>query len=170
LKLYRATGNKTALDLLTDIAHGITQYISRKDRPLARLNSGGICERVNISDWEGKNRVGGGLFGSCSWCETAVLLTTTQIPGIYIQPDTGVFAVFDNLVVEKISHQNGTLKLRLTNPTSFSAQTTVFVESTQESLKSMNSFTIKPLPTIKIDAGSSIEKEFTLTDSSARHK
>lgn len=164
LKLYRATGNRVALDLLTDIAHGITQYIARKDRPLAHMKAGGICERVNISDWEGKSKVGRNLFHSCSWCETAVLLTVTQIPGIYLQPDTGFFAVFDNIVVEKISHHNGILKLRLTNPTSFSAQTKVYVESSQESVKSLSSFTIKPLPTIKIDAGSSIEKEFTLTD------
>ena len=164
LKLYRATGNPVALDLLTDIAHGITQYISREDRPLARMKAGGICERVNISDWEGKNTVGGNLFHTCSWSETAVLLTTTQIPGIYLQPDTGVFAVFDNILVEKISHHNGTLKLRLTNPTSFSAETTVFAESSKEAKKSRNSFTIKPLETIKIDAGASIEKEFALNE------
>ena len=168
LKLYRATGNQVALDLLTDIAHGITQYISREDRPLARMKAGGICERVNISDWEGKGAVGGNLFHTCSWSETAVLLTTTQIPGIYIQPDTGVFAVFDNIVVEKISHHDGVLKLRLTNPTSFSAETTVFVESSQEAKKSLISFTIKQLPTIKIDAGASIEKEFTAKDSSGK--
>jgi hypothetical protein len=164
LKLYRATGNPVALDLLSDIAHGITQYISRKDRPLAGMAAGGICERVNTSDWEGKNNVGANLFDSCSWSETAVLLTATHVPGIYVQPDTGVFAVFDNIAVEKISHHDGILKLRLTNPTSFSAHTSVFVESQQESLKSLNSFTIKPLPTITIDAGSSIEKEFTLAD------
>ena len=164
LKLYRATGNQVALDLLTDIAHGITQYIAREDRPLARMQAGGICERVNTSDWEGKGAVGGNLFHSCSWCETAVLLTTTQIPGIYLQPDTGVFAVFDNIVVEKISHHNGILKLRLTNPTSFSAQTTVFVENSKDAMKSLNSFTNKPLHSINIDAGSSVEKAFTLAD------
>lgn len=164
LKLYRATGNQVALDLLTDIAHGITQYISREDRPLARMKAGGICERVNISDWEGKGAVGGNLFHTCSWSETAVLLTTTQIPGIYLQPDTGVFAVFDNIIVEKISHHDGVLKLRLTNPTSFDAETTVFVESSEKAKESLNSFTIKPLPTIKIDAGASIEKEFTLNE------
>ena len=164
LKLYRATGNPVALDLLTDIAHGITQYISREDRPLARMKAGGICERVNTSDWEGKNKVGGGLFSSCSWSETAVLLTTSQIPGIYVQPDTGVVAVFDHIVVEKISHHDGVLTLRLTNPTSFNAQTTVFIESSEDAKKSKNSFTIKPLPTIMIDAGASIEKEFILTE------
>ena len=164
LKLYRATGNQVALDLLRDIAHGITQYISREDQPLARMKAGGICERVNTSDWEGKNKVGGGLFSSCSWSETAVLLTTTQIPGIYVQPDTGVVAVFDHIVVEKISHHDGVLTLRLTNPTSFNAQTTVFIESSEDAKKSKNSFTIKPLPTIMIDAGASIEKEFILTE------
>jgi hypothetical protein len=161
LKLYRATGNELALDLLTDIAHGITQYISRKDRTLGGLKAGEISERVNISDWEGKDKVGGNLF-SASWCETAALLTVTQIPGIYLQPDKGVIAVFDNIQVEKLPHKNNTLKLRLTNPTSFAAQISVFVESSEDAKTPRNSFTINPLPKINIPANKSIDKEFSL--------
>lgn len=58
---------------------------------------GGSCERVNLSDWEGKENVGGSIFGSCSWVECAMALTVTEIPGIYVQPDKDVLAVFDNI-------------------------------------------------------------------------
>ena len=87
LKYYRATGDKYALDLLVDISHGLPQYVSRKDRQIGNMPPGGSCERVNLSDWEGKSGVGGNIFASCSWVEAAIALTAVEIPSIYIQPD-----------------------------------------------------------------------------------
>ncbi len=145
LKYYRATGDARALDLITDIAHGITQYISRDDHKVGNMPPGGLCERVNLSNWEGPQNVGGNIFGSCSWVETAALLTVTQIPGLYIQPDTGIFAAFDNIQVEKISHAHGILKLRLTNPTKFPADVKVLVESSHAALKPLSSLTTKEM-------------------------
>lgn len=128
LKYYRASDDNRALQLITDIAHGLPQYISRIDRPIGNMPPGGLCERVNLSDWEGKQAVGGNIFGSCSWVETAALLTVTQLPGLYVQPDKGVFAVFDNIRVEKISYSKGKLNLRLSNTTKFPADVKVLVE------------------------------------------
>lgn len=162
LKLYRATGNTLALELLTDISHGIMQYISRADRKLGTLPSGELSERVNLSDWEGRSNVGGSIGEGASWCETAALLTATQIPGIYLQPDKGIIAVFDNIHVEKLAHKNDTLKLRLTNSTAFPAQVSVFVESSDDAKTPINSFTISPLPTLNIPANKSIDREFSL--------
>jgi hypothetical protein len=135
LKYYRASGDYRALQLLTDIAHGLPQYISRIDRPIGNMPPGSLCERVNLSDWEGKQEVGGNIFGSCSWVETAALLTVTQLPGLYVQPDKGVFAVFDNIRVEKISYSKGKLNLRLNNPTKFPADVKVLVESSVNARK-----------------------------------
>ena len=132
LKYFRATNDQHAIELLIDIAHGLSQYISRKDRPVGNMYPGGICERVNLSDWEGKNQIGGSIFGSCSWCETAVLLTTTQLPGIYVQPDNGMLAVFDNVQVEKSSSVKGKMRLRITNPTKFAAEVKIFSETSKE--------------------------------------
>ena len=53
LKYYRATGDRRAQELLADIAHGVPQYISRTDHPIGRMPPGGMCERVNLSAWEG---------------------------------------------------------------------------------------------------------------------
>ena len=159
LKYYRATGDRRALDLLTDIAHGITQYISRPDRQIGRLPPGGICERVNLSDWEGKAKVGGNIFDSCSWIETATMLTLTQLPGLYVQPDIGVVAAFDNIRVEQIGPAGDTVKLRLSNPTRFPAEVTVFAESSRAASQRLPSLTAKQLPLIHLDPGGVVEVE-----------
>ena len=160
LKYYRATGDPLALDLCRDIAHGVPQYISRNDRPIGKLPSGGACERVNLSSWEGPANVGGNLFGSCSWVETAALLTFAQIPGLYVQPDSGVFYAFDNITAEKVSHSQGKLKLRLTNPTKFPADVRVLVERSKEA-KQPKAFLVAPgLRTIHLEPGDTQEVEF----------
>ncbi len=153
LKYFRASGDRRALDLLVDIAHGTTQYISRPDRPIGHMPAGGVCERVNLSDWEGKGGVGGNIFGSCSWAEAAMALTTTQIPGIYVQKDTDVLAVFDNVQAEKLPDQAGKGRLKITNPTPFPAVVDILCETSEEAAanyvdcffgKSSKTVTIQP--------------------------
>ncbi len=135
-RLWRATGDPLALDLIRDTAHGITQYLSREDRPLSdSMKPGWMCERVNLSDWETAKGVGSNLFGSCSWAETAMMLTILEIPGLYVQPDTGFFCAFDNITAEKVSHKDGVLTLRLANPTKHDAEVKLFCETAGEAKK-----------------------------------
>ncbi|HXR03629.1 MAG TPA: hypothetical protein VN836_02855 [Verrucomicrobiae bacterium] len=161
LKYYRATGDRRALELLTDIAHGVPQYISRTDHPIGRMPPGGMCERVNLSAWEGARNVGGSIFGSCSWVETAALLTVTQLPGLSVRPDAGLAVAFDNVRVEELSHTGKTVKLRLTNPTKFAADASVLVESARAARRSVGSFVVKSLPVIHLDAGASSTFEYS---------
>jgi hypothetical protein len=90
-RLYRATGDSRYMDLLYAIAGAIPQHVSRKDRPIHAqdgrpLPSGWINERVNTSDWD--DNVGGVFYGSC-WCEISMLLSVVEIPGIYVDKDSG---------------------------------------------------------------------------------
>ncbi|MDR2079398.1 MAG: hypothetical protein LBP74_06745, partial [Treponema sp.] len=108
LKLYRWTGNSRYLELLKDIALGISQYMSTADRPIyswdvpkdasllrddsiraerEKLPQGFICERVNMSDWESERCIGGVFNGSC-WCETSNLLTLAALPDIFPDNET----------------------------------------------------------------------------------
>ena len=69
VKLYRATGNKFYLQLIKEIAHNITQYLSREDQPILSwdgkyLPAGWMCERVNTCDWEVKKNIGCVFYGS----------------------------------------------------------------------------------------------------------
>lgn len=84
-KLWRYTGNHEYLELIKDIAFFIPQCVSTKKRPIYSwddtpklLPEGFICERVNMSDWEGKQNIGGVFCCSC-WCETSLLLTFTEL-------------------------------------------------------------------------------------------
>lgn len=153
LKYYRATGDKYALELLTDIAHGVPQYISRADQPIGGMPPGGSCERVNLSDWEGKENVGGSIFGSCSWVEAAIALTVTQLPGIYVQPDKDVLAVFDNIQAERVKSEKGRYVLKLTNPTRFPAEVTIFSETGKEARTPLSDFSGKEKRTVSLRPG-----------------
>ena len=98
-KLYKFTKNEMYLELLKDIALTISQYMSTNERPIfswdvpkdasllsdnniksekEQLPQGFICERVNMSDWEGARCVGGVFNGSC-WSETSNLLTLAEV-------------------------------------------------------------------------------------------
>lgn len=84
-KLYKYTGNEAYLNLLRDIVSFLPQCVSTEERPIyswdqppKKLLPGCICERVNTSDWEGPEYIGGVFDVSC-WCETAVLLTFTEL-------------------------------------------------------------------------------------------
>lgn len=80
-RLYQWTGNLLYKELYEDIAFSIGQYMSTQEKPIYAkyakkyMPEGYVNERVNMSDWEGENRVGEVFYGSCCWCETALLLS-----------------------------------------------------------------------------------------------
>ena len=143
LKYYRATGDKYAIELLKDISHGVPQYVSHKDRKVGNMEPGGACERVNLSDWEGKNGVGGNLFASCAWVEVATMLTVTQLPGIYIQKDKGIIEVFDHLNARILKRDSNRIELQISNPTRYDAEVKIYVETSGEARKKLYSLSNK---------------------------
>ncbi|WP_063510414.1 hypothetical protein [Paenibacillus gorillae] len=167
LKLFRATGDMLWLELLRDIARTIPQYMSRDDRPImswdepsSRLPAGFVNERVNLSAWEGEDKVGGVFNGSC-WSETALMLTIVEVPGLYVQPDTGIFTAIDHIGAERIAEANeGELRLRLWNETSFPAIVHVLSETSQEARKPLGQQQACSLPVIELAAGASIIVQF----------
>lgn len=86
--LYKYTGDREYLELLRDIVFYIPQSVSTKERPIfsppsgsappKALPEGYICKRVNMSDWEGSQNIGGVFYGSC-WCETSLILSFTEL-------------------------------------------------------------------------------------------
>lgn len=135
LRLYRATGDRQYLDLCLETVHNITQYLSREDRPIATwdgcdLRPGWMCERVNMSDWEGKANIGGVFNGSC-WCEVSCLLTYAEIPGIWFLRDTGEAIVFDH-VDATVTDSGSCWTLHLHNPTKFGAVVKLLSETRQD--------------------------------------
>jgi hypothetical protein len=160
LRLWRASGDPLALDLLSDIAHGLPQYLSREDRLLgAPMHPGWMCERVNLGDWEGAQGIGGNLFGSC-WAEVSLMLTTMEIPGLYVQPDTGMFHVFDHVEAEALGHHDGALTLKLTNPTRFDAEVRVLCEPSTACKQPLGLNMLLGTRIVRIPAGGSVIESF----------
>lgn len=87
-KVYQWTKDGRYLQMLREISLTISQYMSRMDRPIyswderpEKLLPGVICERVNMSDWEGVGKVGGVFNGSC-WSEVSNLLMLAEVAEI----------------------------------------------------------------------------------------
>ena len=86
LKLYRATGDAAYLELLADVVSFLPQMVSRADRPIRSgdgrlLDVGFACERVNTSDWQDKDGIGGKIFYASCWCGTSLLATWADVIG-----------------------------------------------------------------------------------------
>jgi len=101
-KLFRATDNRAYLELMRDIARFMPQVVSTENRPVYRtdgvaLMPGEMCERVNLSDWEGLEGIGDSIFGSSSWPEVSLMLTWLEIPGIYVDPEKEIVCVSDHV-------------------------------------------------------------------------
>ena len=135
LKLYRATGDELYLELMARIAHFMPQVVSYPERPMVTiedevLKPGKMCERVNLSDWEGRHNVGDAIGGDSVWPAAALMLTCLETPGVYADPDTGLVCVADHV---NAWWEDGTLWIE--NPTAFPATVKVMIETETERAK-----------------------------------
>ena len=153
LKLYRFTGEEKYLLWMSRISHALSQFVSLKDRPVytlagKNLPSGYFNERVQTSDWEGKETIGEFLYGS-NWPETTMLLSYTEIPGIYVNTETKTLWCADHVKAELIEKREDGVLLKISNPSSYDARVQVLAEQgTGEKLghryyKDMNEITVK---------------------------
>jgi len=150
-KLFRFTGNPHYLELIQDIAHNHTQYLSRKDRLIAMIPAGWMNERVELSDWAEPT---GEISPESSWCEVSCMLTYLEIPGIYYQPDTGVLCAFDNVDVKLISREPDADTLEISNATAFDAEVKIFMETNAEARNPLGLFVVRHAAKVKIPSQS----------------
>ncbi len=159
LKLFRATGDRAHLDLLREIAFGLPQYLPHPLRPLGDAKPGWMCERVNLTDWEGPERIGETL-RMTTWAETSLMLTTIEIPGLYVQPDRSVVAGFDNILVETLCDSAAEIVVRLHNPTVAAALVKIFSESGAEAAKPLPDNYLFGCRTVELQPGDSTSISF----------
>lgn len=154
LHLYRATAEPFYLNLLQDISHNITQYLSRDDRPVGDMPPGWMNERVNLSDWEGEEMVGG-IFHGSTWAEVACMLTATEIPSVYVQLRDWNIWTFDHLDVEVVKKNRLGITLKVTNPTDFASTYSFLIEDAQQTKEKLNPVYFTDFKNVKLDAGQS---------------
>lgn len=161
LKVFRGTGDRFFLDLAREIAHALPQYLSRADRPVGDMPSGWMCERVNFSDWEGFEHIGGMMFGPC-WCEVSLMLSWIELPGVYAQTDTGLVGAFDHVDALVTGREGNALRMRLHNPTRFPARVRVLAECAADAAKrSLGCNALLHAPVVDIPAGGAAEVRVT---------
>jgi hypothetical protein len=128
LKLYRATKQARWLELAVEITRTLPQYVSTPERPIRAddgsfLQPGWINERVNLSDWESPRCGPGEVFAGSCWGMGSVLLSHLELPGVYVDIESGRVATFDHLQADL----NGET-LSVHNPTDYSCNFRILVD------------------------------------------
>lgn len=132
LKLYRATNNPFYVQLLTDIAHALPQFMSTKDIPWPKFNEGWMSERCNMTDWlEGT----GETFAYSSWAETSLMLSFAELPGVYVNLSSGQIFCIDHVKARLLKNTKNQLIVEITNPTKYDAIVKVLAENNVKSAK-----------------------------------
>ena len=143
---------------MKDIAHNVVQYTNTLSNPVIPAGKpGAVSERVNLSDWEGAQNVGGGIpegDSNLAWC-TVTLLTIMQNPGIYIRNDSGEMIVFDHIDAEVLGKDVRGIIIKANNPTPYHANVSVFSENSQQSKEPLGDHAFLDWPRLRIDAGES---------------
>ena len=151
-KLYRHTGRKLYLEMIQELAHNLTQYLSRWDRPIGEMPAGWMNERVQLSDWLEPI---GEIFHQSTWAEVSNMLTYVEVPGLYVQPDPGLFCAIDPIDVSECEQRGKELTLTLTNPTPFDASVKVMCEDSTKTKRVLGQNYLVDCTRIDLRAGAS---------------
>lgn len=154
-KLYRATGDRHYADLLNDITHAHAEVMGTPGRPTTGMGAGTSMERIQPTDADGKGAIGMILHTSNTWTETNGMLMALEIPGIYIQTDKDEMYVFDAVKAKVLNRDASGITLRITNPTRFDADVSIFAESSEQSKVPVGYTTFLHWPKVDIPAGKS---------------
>jgi len=115
LRLARYTGNYRYASLLQEITRHIPQLLSHPDRKVGKMSEGWLTERVSTTDWfEGIGEI---MEGS-TWAETTLMLSYTELPGVYINLAEEVVLCFDQVEARLDTHEN---RVTIENPTEYVA-------------------------------------------------
>src|SRR5436190_11912069 len=155
LRLYRATGDVMLLELLRDTVHNLAQYLP-DGGGAARAESadGSRCPRADPGRWlEPRDSVvpADGVF------DAIALLSYTEVPGIYVRPESGFVFVFDHVTARIKESGRGRVVLAIANPTRAEATVRVLAETAAAATEPLRPGAIADAPTAVVPAGGSVE-------------
>jgi hypothetical protein len=159
LKLFRATQDQFFLELLADTAHSMPQYLPHPTRPLGRAKPGWMCERVNLTDWEGPEFIGETQLMT-TWAESGLMLTAIEIPGLYVQTQRGLAVAFDNITAAVVADEAHRLVVEVANPTALPATVRILAESTADLARPLPDNVLYGAPTVTLAPGQRQRLEF----------
>jgi hypothetical protein len=148
------------MELLTDIAHNVVQYTTTETNPVVpKAVPGSVSERVNLSDWEGAENIGGSIPEGDSNMAWGIVtsLTITQNPGIYLRFDTGELFVLDNIDAVVMKRDKKNITLRISNPTAYDAKIALFAEDGNMAGKVLDRYAFIKWPKVEVKSGETKE-------------
>ena len=129
--------------------------MATKEKPIAGLQTSWISERVSTTDWlEGI----GEIFPGSTWSETSMMLTATELPGIYVDAAKQRVVCFDQVKATLLKTTNNKILLEIFNPTIYPCTVTIFTD-TKSTLQlpmvpvyvaALNTVSLKPFEKRKI--------------------
>lgn len=171
LKLYRFTGDQKYLNWMSRISHSLSQFVSLQERPIdtlagRALPAGYINERVQTSDWEGKETIGEFLYGS-NWPEVTMLLTYVEIPGIYLDLDRRVLQCSDHIIAEIVKDDEREMLIKICNPTPYDAVVTLMIDHSMDPVSIGHQY-FEDMQKIEISAGMVINAAISVCETKNR--
>jgi hypothetical protein len=157
LRLYRATGDVALLELLRDTVHNLAQYLP-PGGAIAASGSGDHpdrdCPRVATARWLDPGD--GGVVPVDGAFDAIALLSYTEVPGIYVRPDTGFLFVFDHVTARIKERARGRVTLALANATGSEAAVRILSETADEAAEPLRLGAVLEAQTAIVPAGGSL--------------
>ena len=160
-KLYRATGDRRYADLIRDIQHASVEATDMPGHPTCGAGPGASMERIQPTDGEGKGAVGNFIHTQNAWTELNAWMMALELPGIYVQPDTDQFYVFDHVAAKVVKRDASGLTISITNPTRFPAAVSVFAETAEQAQRPLGYTTFLTWPKVEVKAGETTSVRIT---------
>jgi len=154
-RLYRASGDVMLLELLRDTVHNLAQYLPDAGAPArADVTEPPRCPRADPGRWlEPRDSVvpADGVF------DAIALLSYTEVPGIYVRPETGFVFVFDHLTARIKERGRGRVVLSIANPTRADATVRILAETAAAAAEPLRPGAVAEAPTALVPAGGTLD-------------
>jgi len=164
-RLYRATSEVRLLELLRETVQNLGQYLPQA--PAGPTTTALVvpatapadtraapCAGADSTRWL-EARDGGipadGMFDAIG------LLSYTEVPGIYVRPDTGFLFVFDHVNARIKEKAGGRAKLTIENPTRVAATVRILTETTGAAAEPLRAGAVLDAQTVAVPAGGTVE-------------
>jgi hypothetical protein len=161
LRLYRATGDLSCLDLLRDTVRNLAQYLPAAERADADTLDARARPprraRADTSDWL---EDAPDVVPATSVFDAQSLLTYAEVPGVYVRTDTGFVYAFDHVEARLRERVPGRLVVSIKNPTAADASVRVLGESADEASRPLGPGALLAARVVAVPAGGSADVDF----------
>lgn len=154
LKLYRITQTRFYLKLLQQIAQSLPQFMTFGQHRFPECQDGWMSERCNITDYHPGL---GETFPYSGWSETSFMLSTIELPGVYVNLDKEEVFSLDHIEAKIIKKKAKSLVLELSNTTPYKAVLKVLAEGSKTMSQPLFYNASLKWDEVQIQAGESIK-------------